>query len=272
MRSPRESSGAVVWLVGGVLLAQALSACSGGASRPDSSTPDSPAATSAGRSNEAPAAVVTSTLDRLTALPHRVHWEAATTSAVDHVDFIIDGQIGWTEHNAPYFYGDDGNWLVTSFLTPGKHTFVTKVTTTDGQTAETTTTAAVGKAPSPPAVLAGTWTRVVTAADVKKQTSGQPPPTGAWTLTFNSVGMLYRDPLGGGVLNDVAYPRAGRLIARPITVTPDFPVGGGFCADVDPEWAYAYSVTGKTLTLHALGKDVCGDRAAVTEGTWTRAP
>ncbi len=80
---------------------------------------------------------------------------------------------------AQYFYGDDGNWLVTSFLKPGKHVFVTKVTTPDGQIAQTSPTAKVGKTPSPPAALAGTWTRVVSAADMTKQTSGEPPPEGA---------------------------------------------------------------------------------------------
>jgi hypothetical protein len=36
------------------------------------------------------------------------------------VAFIIDGQRGWVEQKAPYFYGTDGNWLVTTFLTPGE--------------------------------------------------------------------------------------------------------------------------------------------------------
>lgn len=39
------------------------------------------------------------------------------------MDFLIDGHQLWVEHNTPYFYGDDGNYLVTSFLKPGKHIF-----------------------------------------------------------------------------------------------------------------------------------------------------
>jgi hypothetical protein len=214
-----------------------------------------------------------STLDGLRALPHRIHWQATPNTAdVDHVDFIIDGELAWTEQNAPYFYGDDGNWLVTSFLKPGTHTFLTKVTTTDGQTAQTSTTATVGKAPFPPAALAHTWTRVVTAADLTKEpdlSNGSPP--GRWTLTINDVGLVYHDPQQPGGANDVVYTGAGHLVIRPSIETPPFMHDGGWCHNPDPEWPYTYSVSGTTLTLHAEGQDPCGNRSAIVEGTWTRA-
>ena len=57
---------------------------------------------------------VTSTLDRLTALPHRIHWQAfpsAPAADVSEVDYLIDGRQLWTEHEAPYFYGSDGNYF-----------------------------------------------------------------------------------------------------------------------------------------------------------------
>jgi hypothetical protein len=60
---------------------------------------------------------VGSTLDGKTALPHRIHWTAHPTlpaSRLNGVDFLIDGKVRWVEVNAPYTYGDDGNWLVTS--------------------------------------------------------------------------------------------------------------------------------------------------------------
>lgn len=252
------------------LLTVGLAACSASPTTPASSSSSSPTQPTGSPTTTS----VTSTLDGLASLPHRIHWQAMPAStAVDHVDFIIDGQLGWTEKVTPYFYGDDGNWLVTSFLKPGKHTFTTKLTTTDGQTAETTTTATVSKAPSPPAALAGKWSRVVTAADATKQTSGSPPPIGRWTLTFNGIGMVYGDPQGGGVTDDVAYTSQGRLIARATIEVPPYPnpTNGAWCHEPDPEWLYTYSVSGKTLTMHAVGKDPCGDRAVVTEGTWTRA-
>src|SRR5712692_1085654 len=77
---------------------------------------------------------VTSTLDRQTALPHRILWEATpSVPEVSEVDFLIDGTLGWVEHYVPYVYGDDGNWLVTSFLKPGEHTFTVRAIGVEGQ-------------------------------------------------------------------------------------------------------------------------------------------
>jgi hypothetical protein len=67
---------------------------------------------------------VTSTLDGLAARSHLIHWQAFPSGPsfdVSEVDYLIDGKQLWVEHNAPYFYRDDGNYLVTSFLKPGKH-------------------------------------------------------------------------------------------------------------------------------------------------------
>jgi hypothetical protein len=72
------------------------------------------------------------------------------------VDFLIDGRLRWVEHSAPYSYGSDGNFLVTSFLSTGSHRFTVKATTTAGKTASTTVIARVAAAPDPPRALAGT--------------------------------------------------------------------------------------------------------------------
>src|SRR5690348_9885266 len=103
---------------------------------------------------------VTSTLDGHTALPHRIHWQAFPSGPpldVSQVDYLIDGRQLWVEHAAPYFYGSDGNYLVTSFLKPGEHTFTVRVIGSAGQTATDSVTATVPPAPAPPAALAGTW-------------------------------------------------------------------------------------------------------------------
>jgi len=184
------------------------------------------------------------------------------------VDFLIDGKLGWVEHNAPYVYGDDGNWLVTSFLKPGEHTFTVRAIGVEGQVATDPVTASVSPAPAPPLSLAGTWKRMVTAADVKKATSNQPPPTGRWELGIDAEGWQ----LGGGIVFDVAYPSGGKLQMRPTIEHP--PVGnsdtGGFCTDTDPLWSWSYVVSANQLTLHPIGRDPCGDRVAILEGTWTR--
>jgi hypothetical protein len=217
---------------------------------------------------------VTSTLDGLTALPQRIKWTAHPSSpAVDEVDFLIDGQQAWIEHNPPYDYGNDGNWLVTSFLKPGPHTFTTKAVGTSGQEASDTVTATVSAASSQPSGLAGTWSRIVSAADVGKATSNQPPPAGRWELRIDSEGWHLGDPNSGTALFDVVHRSLGRLQMRPAIAHP--PIGngdtGGFCEDTDPLAAWSSSVAGGKLVLHPIGHDPCGDRAAILEGTWTTA-
>ena len=75
---------------------------------------------------------------------------------MSEVDFLIDGKLGWVEHVTPYFYGSDANYLVTSFLTPGKHVFTVRAIDVRGHVATDTVTATAPQAPSPPAALAGT--------------------------------------------------------------------------------------------------------------------
>lgn len=261
-----------------VLLVLAIAACSpsGGAASSGPAAPTKAVSSPA----SSPRLTVTSTLDSHTALPLRIHWQAfpsGPAADVSEVDFLIDGRLGWVEHNGPYFYGDDGNWLVTSFLGPGEHTFTTRVITVGGRTATDTVKASVTAPPTPPPALSGiTWEHEVTPADVLKSTSGQPPPPGSWRLRINRMGWQLRDPTPGGNwgLFDVLYQPGGRLQMRPTIEYPPYPNSnnGGFCEDTDPLWAWAYSVGGggKTLTLRPRGQDPCGDRIAILAGTWTR--
>jgi hypothetical protein len=148
---------------------------------------------------------VTSTLDGLSSLPHRIHWQAfpRPSANVSEVDFLIDGKEFWVEHVTPYYYGGDGNYLVTTFLAPGPHAFTVRAVDPSGHTATDTVTASVPIAPRPPAALAGVW----------KRYSGQPSscspgpclPAGYWRLVISPIGWQVYDTAGGGGLYDVAY-------------------------------------------------------------------
>ncbi len=64
---------------------------------------------------------VTSSLDGKTVLPVRSHWIAypqidSSQGQVAEVDYLIDGFHAWTAHNSPWYFGDSGNWLVTTIL------------------------------------------------------------------------------------------------------------------------------------------------------------
>jgi hypothetical protein len=260
------------WLSLAVVLLLALLGCS---TKSASSSTSSEATRSPGPT--AATATVTSTIDGMSVLPHRVHWEAKPSvrpEAVSEVDFLIDSHVAWTENNAPYSYGADGNWLVTSFLTPGRHQFETLLVTVDGQKVTDKVAAMVGKATPPPASVSGKWMRNVTSSDISKATSGQPPPAGRWSLTINEVGWKLGDPQGSGGLNDVAYLAPGRLAMRPTIEVPPFPNdgNGGFCHEPDPQWRWAYTLSNhdKTMRLTPIGQDPCGDRAAIYQGNWTR--
>ena len=159
---------------------------------------------------------VTSTLDGHTALPQRIHWQAfpRPSAGVTEVDYLIDGKQLWVERHTPYFYGSDGNYLVTTFLTPRAHAFTERAVYTNGHTATDTVTATVTAAPPPPTALVGTWKGFVKQGPAGSCTSnsGQTipcPPGGDWRLVISPIGWQVYDMSGGGGLYDVVYLSPG---------------------------------------------------------------
>jgi hypothetical protein len=57
---------------------------------------------------------------------------ALPASQVREVDFLIDGRQPWVERKSSYAYAEDGGFLVTSWLTPGKHRFTVRAIPFDG--------------------------------------------------------------------------------------------------------------------------------------------
>ena len=220
----------------------------------------------------APRIAVTSTLDGRTALPHRIQWVATPTpqSEVAEVDFLVDGKKLWLEHNAPYFYGDDGNYLVTSFLTAGRHTFTVEVSGVHGQTVSDTVTATVPPAPAPPAALAGTWKAWV------------PKAKAYASLVIDSEGWYegnfpvnHRD----GNREDVAYLSPGLVEVRTGMATGhDTHIGdatdddlNGWCNDAPGSPArYRWSVSGNQLRLTFAGGNPCEGFTEFMAAKWTK--
>ena len=215
---------------------------------------------------EAKAFIVTSTLAGKKVLPHRIRWIGRPNlpaSQVSIVEFVIDGKVRWDEGTPPYTYGDDRNWLVTSWLSPGRHSFVVRATAKDGRVALQKTTARVVAAPSPPAELIGTWKHSL---------------QGTWVLKVDHTGWKIRDPFGTGNFIDVAYLPDGRLQSRGgIFTTPDSPFeGNGWCRDSNAPVNYRWAVSENILTLTNYGPDRCRDgggaqQHGVWNGDWTKS-
>jgi hypothetical protein len=204
-----------------------------------------------------------STLDGKRVLPQRIRWIAKphiSSANVAAVKFLIDGRWLWTEHEAPYFYGGNdgryGNWLITSFLKPGLHTFTIHVVTFGGRSAIHSVRARVIQAPPPPTELAGTWKHVV---------DGNTTTDSITTLGWGSP----RDKF------DARYLSGGRIVFGPLVVFPQMSPSarlGGFCNGIDPlhTWTYSVASDDKSFELHPVGTDPCPDRQHGLEGSWTR--
>ena len=243
--------------------------------------------------------VVKSSLDGRSSLPHRIHWLAfprVPQSTKVKVEFLIDGKVLWAERDAPYTYSDDGGYLVTSWLTPGKHRFTVRATVVRigdtpikdgaGQVAEDTVVASVPRAPDPPAALAGTWQRT-------PDTTGHPTfPAGVYKLVFDRRWIQERFPgkfdpetthangpgTGQGLIEDNDWdPGPTTFHVQGAVVFKRFdrndPEGGSSCDYGGPGTDYNWSVDGNTLTLTpAHGTDPCAPRGFLWTGQWTRVP
>src|SRR5262245_13435616 len=114
------------------------------------------------RSDANPGFTVTSSLDGKTVLPVRSHWIASpqadpSQGQLSEVDVFIYGYHAWTAHSSPWYFGDNGNWLVTTILPPGLHTFTVRAVVSSDKVAVDKFQARVVTSPKPPARLAGSW-------------------------------------------------------------------------------------------------------------------
>ena len=214
---------------------------------------------------------ITTTIDGKKVLPHRMHWVArpsAHATEVESVTFLIDGKVRWVESAAPYTYGDDGNWLVTSWLTPGRHRFTARVLAIDARRATTTTVAKVVAAPKPPSELNDTrWTREYTAAETGDA------PAGTWRLRIDRTGWKITDPNGDGAYIDVAYLSPSLLETRGgIWTKPHNPdEGQAWCEDTNEPVRFTWKVDGDSLTFGRIGPSRCDGFGAFMSRTWSHA-
>jgi hypothetical protein len=233
----------------------------------------------AGQATPASAALnITSSIPEGSSLSQPVAWIATPSNiiGIDHVDFLIDGSVSWTEHKTPYTFNDDGNRLQPWLLSLGSHVLTVRAVTSSGAQASSTAHVTVTTGPQAPAALDLTFTRTVTAADVARVAAYRTAvdahagtiPTGVWTAHFEPTGLLnFDDPNGSGG-NEAFSATLGGLLNMdgPVNWRESTDRQGGFCAHEVPG-QYHWSVAGRTLTI--TGDDRrCSDRDALFIGTW----
>ena len=195
---------------------------------------------------------VTSSLDGKSVLPVRSHWIAypqidSSQGPVAEVDYLIDGFHAWTAHSSPWYFGDSGNWLVTTILKPGLHTFTVRAVVSPDTVAVDKFQARVVAPPKPPARLAGSWRRAGRTLFIAK--------TG-WTIGPNQI-------------FDARYLANGNAVLGPeIIDRPEQPPTCG--ANPPQSWKLVLSTRGKRMQLRPIGSDPCRARLAVLQGTWKR--
>jgi hypothetical protein len=194
---------------------------------------------------------LTSSLDGKSVLPVRNHWIAypkidPSQGQVTEVDYLIDGFHAWTAHSSPWYYGDNGNWLVTTILAPGLHTFIVRAVVPPDNVAVDKFQARVVAPPKPPARLAGTWSRAGRTLFIAKA---------GWTIGPNQI-------------FDARYlPNGNALLGPEIIDRPEQPPTCG--ANPPQTWKVVLSANGKRMQLRPIGGDPCRARLAGLRGTWT---
>jgi hypothetical protein len=228
-------------------------------------------ATGSAIASQATTFTVSSTLSRVRLLPHRIHWlgkPSLTPARIREVDFLIDRRRVWVEHHAPYSFGYDGNYLVTSWLKAGAHTFTVVAVATNGRRATVSSRARTSAPKPPPAALAGSWRRRISAA-----AAGGAGRAGIWTLTVDRVGWRLLDPSRRqGALIDVAYLSQHILEARGgiATRNQDPRENNPWCDEPFQPVRYHWHVAANRLTLRLAGPMRCDGQSRVWAGTWRR--
>jgi hypothetical protein len=227
---------------------------------------------------------VSSSLDGKQVLPIRSHWLGYTdlpTSQVDRVEFVIDGTVRWVERHAPYTYASDDNgknlgWLVTTWLSSGRHRFVVRVFDETGQSAEDAVTARVVAAPTPPPVLAeGTWQRVDNPTAILWFDRAGLTHAGA-----DGTGVVYEHEIRAHTMNiygvvvagvqEIGHGRCtGNGCKRVKRLGRAYDIFGSDCSYAGPFGRYRWSVTGDLLTLKII-REGCRGRGGFLAHAWRR--
>jgi len=166
-------------------------------------------------------------------------------------------------------FNNDHNALHPWILARGSHRLALRLVTTRGTTVGTASQVTVATTPQVPSVLAGRWTRRLTAADIRR-TAGPTLPTGLWNARFGRDGVIvFTGPRGAGGTEAFTAIGTGLIaLAGPVFWLAPQQRQRGLC-ETERSAPYAWKVHGSPLTLTTRYDRRCPNRAALFGGTWT---
>ena len=188
------------------------------------------------------------------------------TDPVDHVDFLIDGAVAWTEHREPYQFNDDGNYFAPWVVDPGPHELAITVVTASGATASTQLSVTTTRPAVPASLLGRSFFRTMPGSGVT--------PAGDWTFTFGENGVITIDDPGGSGVNEefLATDQGSLTVYGPANWVEPTGRQGGFCDTAEGAATMTWTLAASTLTLVAAQPDPCPGRSFLFDGSWTLRP
>jgi len=228
---------------------------------------------------------VSSSIDSGAVLARPLVWRAAVSPGsdvvVEHVDFLIDGQLRWTEQQEPYEF-NDGRLFAPWPLGAGSHTLSVRAVTSTGLSAQTASTVTVKTDRRAAALPAGRYYRSVTNADVRRVSGyrdaahgafGEVTTVGRWVMRVRADGVIVLDVVPAGEYDGFYLPylsQGGRLtLYGPAVWLQPHPDQSSLFCDPEPPASYRLAEDGQRLTVTPIGH-TCADRDTAPVGTWRR--
>lgn len=223
---------------------------------------------------------VTSSIADGATLASPVQWSAELVGTppggLDRIEFLIDGDLRWVEHNPPFVFNNDGNYLYPYLFARGLHQLIVRAASKSGE--QVTATANVQTTQAPPRIpraLQATWKHRVSRPVIERNSAaGDPPlPAGVYQIRFGANGVaLASPPPGPATPGNYAFSATAHGIldlGGPVNWLTAQSTTDGICHGKQTFARYRWTIRRRALTV-TLVKDPCRLRTALLAGHWTR--
>lgn len=223
---------------------------------------------------------VTSSIADGATLTAPVQWSAEPVgtppSGLDRIEFQIDDRVRWVEHNAPFYFNNDGNYLYPYLFARGPHQLITRAVAISGEQVTATATVQMTQTlPKVPRRLQATWKHRVSQSVIDHNSAdGDPPlPAGLYRIKFGANGVsLASPPPGPATPGNYAFSATARgtlNLGGPVNWLTSQSSTDGICHGDQTFARYRWKIRHHVLTVKVM-KEPCGLRRAILAGRWRR--